>query len=301
MSTLSNRTVLVTGGTGFIGSALVSALLELGARVLMLGRTAPALVPDGAEFVAADLGEADAISALSDRLAGVVAVAHLGGFIPRSGGEDDAVEAARANCLGTAALLDALPEPPEVFCLASSVDVYGPSSSGLVREEQAPNPDSFYGASKLAAEGIAQLHAQKGGYACAVLRVTHVYGPGDRSSKLVPLVLGRIRGGRAPLIFGEGDDARDLLYVDDVVAAFVAVLEARVSGVFNVSSGEATSVAELVHGLLDASRSELEPEHRPAGDTPPRRCAYSPEKLRKSVAWRPRVKLAEGLRKTCEG
>jgi nucleoside-diphosphate-sugar epimerase len=184
--------------------------------------------------------------------------------------------------------------PRSVF--ASTDQVYGPDPP-LPTPETAPlDPEGPYAASKAAADLLVR---QLPGV--VVARLVNVYGPGDRhGSRLVPGTIAAVRAGRAPVIRGTGESARDLLFVEDAVAALLALADDGVAGeAYNVGTGTAHTVREVVDTVLRVAGSDLEPEvlgEAALGEGGRR--AVDVAKIRAAVGWEPATSLEQGLQRT---
>jgi nucleoside-diphosphate-sugar epimerase len=291
-------TVLLTGASGFLGGAVLERLTRRSHRVITLGRTVPRSARP-ASHLAADLGEPATILRHREALRQVELAAHLGGHVLHAAApaSDDPVQAARVNVAGTARLLAALPPSLRGFCFASTLDVYGPPRSCPVREDHPPAPATHYAASKLAAETLLEVWSGRHGVPLAVLRLTHVYGPGDPSAKAVPSFLRACLRGERPRVRGDGSDVRDYVYVEDAADAVVRALELRAAGTFNIASGAGISIRQLLAAVRLATGSSVEPAWLPAV-RPASRVILDPGRARVALGWEPRIGLAEGLRRT---
>jgi UDP-glucose 4-epimerase len=203
----------------------------------------------------------------------------------------------RVNVAGTARLLAALPPSLGGFCFASTLDVYGPPRDCPVREDHPLAPVTHYAASKVAAEALLDAWSGRHGVPLAVLRLAHVYGPGDPSAKAIPSFLGACLRGERPTVRGDGSDVRDYVYVEDAADAVVQALERRAAGTFNVASGAGVSIRELLAAVRLATGSSVEPRWLPAARAASR-VVLDPGRARVALGWEPRIGLAEGLRRT---
>lgn len=184
--------------------------------------------------------------------------------------------------------------PRSVF--ASTDQVYGPDPPLPVAETAPLEPEGPYAASKAAADLLVR---QLPGV--VVARLVNVYGPGDRhESRLVPGTIAAVRAGRRPVIRGTGASRRDLLFVEDAVAALIALAgDGEAGEAYNVGTGEAHAVREVVDTVLRVAGSDLEPEV--LGGAPPGeggRRAVDVAKIREAVGWTPSTSLEDGLRRT---
>jgi len=296
----SGRRIVVTGATGFIGGALLRRLRDLEADVVCLGRSAPPSAGP-VTFLPADLAQPETLARHRDALRGVDALVHLGGAILRSSdlAADEMARALRVNVEGTARLLEALPAPPGHVCYTSTLDVYGPPDSLPIGEDHPTRPATFYAVSKLAAEHLLGVWAERTGTPLAVLRLSQVYGPGDTSAKAIPTFVRTYLRGEVPRIRGDGSDTRDWVYVDDVVDALEATIRRRATGTFNVAGGAGCSIREMLGLVRRLTAARAEPVWEPA-PRPPTHVVLDIGRARAAFGYDPRVPLKEGLRRTVD-
>jgi CDP-glucose 4,6-dehydratase len=314
-SWVSGATVLVTGGHGFMGSWLARGLLDGGARVLVLGRKGsspsgfalPGLA-DRCETVGAGLLDADSLQrVLVDE--GVGAVFHLAAVTVVSEAARSPREAYEVNVRGTWALLDACRaagEQVERVVVASTDRVYGAGEGLPYREGHGLKPRHPYDASKACADIVARSYALSFDMPVAVLRLANVFGGGDpHESRLVPGTVEALLLGRPPEIRSNGEMMRDFLYVEDAVAAYLAVAgsldQAELRGrAWNAGLGKPVTVLEVVRRLIEISGVEVEPDVRGVG-FPPGEVPYQwldCSALTHELGWHPEWDLERGLEAT---
>jgi UDP-glucose 4-epimerase len=289
--------VLVTGGAGFIGHHLTRALLGRGLAVtvlddLSMGRREN--VPAAARFVAGDVRDA---SVVRDALDGVDAVLHQAAVVSIRASLEHFVRDAEVNLMGTLTLLREIAARRLARAvLASSMAVYADSSRPDPLSEGAPTvPISPYGLAKLAAERYWLLIGAQAGVSATVLRYFNTYGPNQTPTPYVGVVtifIERLLAGAAPRIFGDGEQARDFVHVDDVVAANLAVLDAPAAAVggrvFNVGTGHATSVKEVAAMLIRALAPGTRAEYLPPAAGEMRNAIADVSAIRAALGWMPR-------------
>jgi CDP-glucose 4,6-dehydratase len=307
---------LVTGGHGFVASHLARALLERGDSVTVLDRAAPRLsglalqgVEGDVEPIEADLRDPAAIVAAVE--AGEYdSVFHLAAQTLVGPAMADPTETFEVNVRGTWSILEGCrrADVPAVI-VASSDKAYGPHRELPYREDFQLRPASPYEASKAAADAIALSYRPAFGLPVAVTRFANVYGGGDLNfSRLIPEAIVAVLEGRRPAIRSDGSPQRDFLFVEDAVAAYLAVEHAVGAGgpaageAFNAGGERPHSVAEVLESIAEVSGRDVEPEYHgtgnPAGEID--RQYVDSSKLREATGWRPRVELREGLRRSLE-
>ena len=272
---------LVTGGAGFVGSHLVDALLERGDDVFVLddlstgrGSNLFDAVAAGAIAIPADVTDPGAVSRVLAADPPRV-VFHLAGQTDREIARSDPGLGARIDVEGTVNLLEAARRAGvRRLVLASSFEVYGDRVPA--REDDEACPRCPAGLAKLAAERYAGLYAERYGLATVSVRLASVYGP-----RQVPLggggvvaafALALTRGG-SPVLFGDGLQTRDFLYVDDAVGLLLAAADSDLAGVVNAGTGRGTSIGDLLHQMAKiAGDGDLDPVPEPEREGEARQC-----------------------------
>lgn len=213
------------------------------------------------------------------------------------------------NVRGTWSLLEACRTAGglERVIVASSDKAYGQQAHLPYEEERSPLQGSFpYDASKAAADVITRSYATTFGLPVAVIRAANIYGGGDLDlRRIVPGTIASALSGRAPLIRSDGSLERDYVFVDEVVAGYVAAAEklddVEIRGqAFNLGSETPVRVIDLVRLILKVMEVELEPEILGVAKSEIDRQFLSSEKARRMLGWEPQVPLEEGLRRTVE-
>ena len=242
---LVDKNVLVTGATGFIGSHLVQKLSAAGAQVTAVGPalgwrpTVPSLVRQGrVRFVKLEAyWNPTSLRRLEPYMEGTNYVVHLGYTMPQGRNSlEKAISDLRRNVLGTLRLAQHIPDSVSKYCFASSVMVYGCHPPQPVSETDPPSPVSAYAAGKLAAETYLRFHAEKTDLPLSILRLATVYGPMETDPRAIPNFIRQVLAGRPPIIYGCGNDIRDYVHIDDVIAAIMLALtkQSTIPQVYNI-------------------------------------------------------------------
>jgi UDP-glucose 4-epimerase len=298
-SRISGRTILVTGGAGFIGSHIAAALAPTNeVRVLDDCSTGSRdRVPETATLIGGDVADPDTVAAA---MAGVDLVFHQAAqvSVPRS--FETPVLCHRSNATGSLLMLDRARAEDARVVLASSAAVYGEPEGVPVAETAPTTPGSPYGVSKLAAEGYARTYAERYGLETVPLRYFNVYGPGQSASdysNVVTAFLGRALAGDPLTVHGDGQQTRDFVHVRDVVRANLAAAtaDAATGDPINVGTGRSVTVRELAERLRAAAGSDSEIRHTDSRDGDIEHSCADIERARRVLGFEPSVDLKTGL------
>ena len=312
MNQIAGARFLITGGAGFVGSAITDQLLEAGASEIRIidnfirgswSNLKPAIDSGRVKVTEGDIRDTDLVDQLTG---GVDYVFHQAALrITRCAeAPREAVEVLMTGSLNV--LEAAVRHRVKKIVAASSASVYGEPSYLPMDEEHPFNNRTLYGAGKIASEQMLRAFCDMQGLPYVAFRYFNVYGPRMDITGVYTEVLIRwlnaIESGSPPLIFGDGRQSMDFVYVGDVARANLLALQSDVSDVaLNVGTGVETSLNQLCDVLLKLSGSDLKPEYRPARATAnvSRRRA-SIEKAERLLGFRSGVALEEGLRRLIE-
>ena len=305
-SVFDGTTACVTGGAGFIGSHLVEALLDHGARVVVLddfSSGSPAnLPPDSSRL---DIHEGSILDpeALASACRGARFVFHHAALVsvPESFERPDDYQ--RVNVEGTRQVLEAARGAGvDRLVYAGSCSAYG-NLPGLPKSESDPvDPTSPYARTKLEGELLVEQHAAGSEFDTVRLRYFNIFGPRQAHDSpyaaVVPKFVEALQSGGTPLVFGDGGQTRDFVHVRDVVQAnlLAATCSSRLAGrVINVGSGHRISILEVLHAVVHAMQVPMAVEHRPERAGEVRDSEASIELARELLRYEPRFGLAESI------
>jgi CDP-glucose 4,6-dehydratase len=312
---LKSRSILVTGAYGLLGGWLVKTLLEGGAEVVVIRRDATAHsaldsmgLTDAANVVSGDIC-ADGLIERALAEYEVDSVFHLAAQTLVPTANHAPTSTFEANVRGTWLLLEACRRHgAERVVVASSDKAYGPHQDLPYREDHALLPRYPYDASKAAADLIARAYWHTWRLPVAVTRFANLYGGGDlNGSRLIPEAITATLAGRRPVIRSDGSPERDFLYVEDAVAAYLAIWRALGAGeasgeAFNAGGGRPHRVLDVVRAVCRLTGSGLEPDVQgsgtPSGEIDRQWVDHS--KLSTLTGWQPQVSLEEGLTRTID-
>lgn len=314
---------LVTGGAGFIGSNLVDVLLRQGDEVVVLDNLSTGrrinlkgALSDGARLAEVDIRDAESVSHTfsdfrPDR------VFHLAAQIDVRRSVADPAFDAGINVGGTAILLEACRSlgdangkgMPRFVFVSTGGALYGEGAGRqLPLDEQTEiGPLSPYGQSKAAAEGYIGLYERLYGVSGISLRLGNVYGPRQDplgEAGVIAIFCGKFLSGDNPVVYGDGLQTRDYIYVSDVVGALIAAAASDARGALNIGTGIETNVLELIDGLRDAAGDSapesFQPAFAPARTGEVQAISIDPARAADELGWRAQVGLEDGLRRTLE-
>ena len=292
MPALEHRSVLVTGGGGFVGYPTVRALLAAGARVRVLDvMESTRLAGLDCDVLVGDIADGAVVEAACR---GIELLVHLA-VLPLTHANAEPSLAFETNVRGSFNVFDAAGRAGVTRAVyASASSAYGPTAAYPIDEDFPLRPTAFYPATKAAGEMLLRGLGGTYGYSFAVLRYMNVYGPGQIAG-VVPAVARALLAGERPRLSGDGNQAFDFVHIDDCARANMLALASDVNGdEFNVGSGEATSLNELVSRFGDVLGREIKPRHEgPVSTAPPR--YGSIERARALIGYQPQVALSDGL------
>ncbi len=311
---LDNSRILVIGGAGFIGAFVVKELLkENVAEVVIYDNFARGNMDNLTEVLQDDRckifelgGEIRDVDVLDAAMKGVDYVFHLAAMwllhckdFPRT--------AFDVNIAGTFNVLEAcVKNKVKKLVYSSSASVYGDAVELPMTEEHPFNNKNFYGASKIAGEAMCTAFNDRYGLEIIGLRYMNVYGRGQDQTAaytgVVPIMLNKIEANEAPLINGDGSQAYDFIYVEDVASCNVAALKSDTKfGFYNVGTEVQTSIKVLCETILKLKSSDLQVKYKPYSENDARALVQnrigSREKAEKELGFMYKYDLEEGLQK----
>jgi UDP-glucose 4-epimerase len=296
------KRVLVTGGAGFIGSHVAEAFLAAGWEAAVLDDLSSGKrenVPAGARFYPCDIRSAAAAEAV-ERERPHVLCHHAAQIDVRRSMADPRLDA-EVNLVGLLNLLEAAVRAggvERVLFASSGGATYGDTDVIPTPEGHPQRPVSNYGAAKAAGELYLGVYRAAHGLPFAALRYANVYGPRQDphgEAGVVAIFCGRLLEGKPCVVYGDGRNTRDYVYVGDVARANLLAAEKGFSGALNVGTGVETEVNRIHALLARAAGSRGELERRPARVGEQRRSCVDPSAAGAALGWRPEVRLEEGL------
>jgi UDP-glucose 4-epimerase len=299
---------LVTGGCGFIGSHLADALIARGHTVRIVDDLSTGRIenkPAAAELYKGDVADPDLVATA---MRGMDGCFHLAAVASVERSNIDWSATHRTNLTGSITVFDAARRAnsrsaiPVVY--ASSAAIYGDNLDMPLSETSVTHPLSAYGADKLGSElhGFVAWHVH--GVPTCGLRFFNVYGPrqdpASPYSGVISIFCDRMRAGRGIVIYGDGGQSRDFVFVGDVVRALLAAMEHTTAAAqsYNVCTGRPTTLRELVEAIADALETTPNISYAPARQGDIRVSCGDPSGAHAALGFEARTGLAEGLLRT---
>ena len=304
------KTILVTGGSGFIGSCFIRQYLNRTKKIINLDLLTYAanqgqILASNYELIQGNICDQKLVESLLEK--GVDAIVHFAAETH----VDRSIESSRpfidTNVLGTLSLLEAVRKFPKIhFHHVSTDEVYGELGlTGAFSEASPYAPNSPYSASKAASDHLVRAFAHTYGLKTTISHCSNNYGPGQYPEKLIPLVLKKCLSNQPIPLYGNGSNVRDWLYVKDHVDAIWKILESGREGVtYDIGGGTEMTNLELVHLLTDLLSNKTGKEYRSlitlVQDRPGHdfRYAIDSSKIKRELAWEPVTSLSDGLKMT---
>jgi len=293
---------LVTGGAGFIDSNLVKQLLDDGHEVIVLDNLMSGYrynlnpFPD-VRFIKGDVRDP---AVVSQAVNGIEVIFHLAASVGNTRSIEHPIEDSEINIIGTLQVLEAARQHSvlKVF-FSSSTGIFGELKTLPIREDHPVEPDSPYGASKLAAEKLCLAYSKLYNIEVVCLRYFNVYGPNQRYDaygNVIPIFAYRLLHHLPLIIYGDGEQTRDFVNVRDVAQAnYKPAMSQVVSGAFNIASGYSITIERLAELMLGASGIQVKIEHGPPRQGDVRFSLADISAARLALGYEPTVSLKEGL------
>jgi UDP-glucose 4-epimerase len=299
---------LVTGGAGFIGSHLADALLAQDHRVVAFDNFVSGkrdnLARDQGDLTLIE-GDVRSIGRFAGEIGEVDTILHLAALISGYDSLESPEDYIDVNLGGLLRVIEFASErrvPRIVF--ASSSTVYGNQGASALTEATPPDPLTVYALTKLAGEHLLKLYGAMHGFSHCSLRLFNVYGPRqapDHPYANVTCKFSHATANGLPVtLFGDGEQSRDFVYVDDVVRAFLAVLEGSCEAIYNVGTGKDARINELIAALGTISGRPLEVERQAAWPNDIRSIRADTARFAGEFGFQPEVPLSEGLARTVD-
>ena len=298
--------IAVTGGTGFIGRYVVEKLLEQDYDVSVLATKQDKKLSSGSKlFAKSKFVKSDILNPkkISSSLNGFDCVVHLAALRSTKDSVEAPLQYNRMNIDGTVNVLEAVRvNRIKKMVFASISSVYGNDFEVPQKEDCCPEPSNPYGLSKLVGEKYCAMYSAAYGIESVSLRPFNVYGPRQKfGDSVISMFIASALSGKKPVIYGDGSNLRDFVYVEDVADAFALALKniSKVKGkAINVGSGKNHSVAQILKMVEKISGTKLSIETKQNFPGNVKETLADISRAKNLLGWEPKYSLEQGLRKT---
>ena len=306
--------VVVTGGAGFIGSHTVEALATRGYRVVVIDNFYSGSIENllrarsrWIEILDVDVSDFSTLYEKIKHIArssDIIGIIHLAAIVNIWEAFENPELVFRVNIVGTFNILEVARRLDiERIVYSSSVAVYGEPEYLPIDEDHPLKPDNLYGESKLVGERLLYSYIRYYSLSGVALRYFNVYGPRMRPGLYAGVVykfIEALSSRQKPVIYGDGEQTRDFIFVEDVVSANLRALNSNYNGSLNIGTGVETSINNLYREICSIISYCPEPEYKPPRLGDVRRSRASIKLATRELGWRPKTSLREGLEKTIE-
>lgn len=299
--------VLVTGGAGFIGSNLVFKLIDRGYHVGILDNLSTGHyenlkgLEDKIKFFEIDINDFEKVNEVIGEYDTII---HLAAMVSVPESVEKPMECYRTNVLSTINILDQCVKNNQKFIFASSAAVYGEDKSEVKIEDIPADPISPYGLSKFDVEKLCEIYGKQYGLQYSCFRNFNVYGPkqdiNSPYAAVIPIFINKALKGEDLTIFGDGEQTRDFIYVEDVANAYIQAIEGDYNNVFNLGCNRRNSIKDIAQIVLSEIPTTSKVEFKEARKGDIKHSLSSYDKYNKISGWKPNVELLDGIRRTIE-
>lgn len=284
--------ILVTGTSGFIGKHLLQKLVSNFGKNNILALTSKPTTE--CNYILHNNYDFEPDYLLKNKYHKITSIIHAGAFIPKKSGDSNNISQCNSNIYNTEKLLNLeLPQLKEIVFL-STVDVYK-NSNDRINENSTIKPETLYGLSKYYCEKMIEKYCHKINIPYSILRVGHVYGPGEEQyQKLIPIVIKNVLKEKPVTLFGKGNDIRTFIYISDVVDSIIKSIENSANNVINVVGNNEISIGYLINKIYLLSNKKVV-LNKVSSNNKPRNLVFDNKRL-KNELHQPKVGLDEGLK-----
>ncbi len=297
--------ILVIGGTGFIASHIVEALLEEDNRIRIIDRTIKYCFEDPdnrVEYMCADYGDQ---KILKKALKNIDCVIHLASSTVPGTSNENPIADIENNLINSVRLLEEMNAAgvKKIIYFSSGGTVYGEAKILPIAEEHEKNPICSYGITKLAIEKYIFLHQHLYDLEPVILRPSNPFGPRQGhlgSQGAIATFTDRIINKNPITLWGDGQIIRDYVYIKDLVDACRAAIRSSVTGIFNIGSGKGTTLTDIIRMIETCTGIKAKIEHNPPRNFDIQKIILDISKAEKYLNWAPSIDIESGIRLHCD-
>lgn len=299
---MKEKTILITGGAGFLGSHLAQKLAREN-RVIAIDivNNLPQDIKQSIKFYEMDVADPEGgIEEVFQKERPQI-VYHLAGPIALRREINDPLFKKSLNILGNLnTILNCCTKygVEKIIFFSSGGAIYEKANIIPTPEDYLAHPISLYGSANLIIEEYLKTYYQKYGLNFTILRLSNVYGPRQWGSGIIPSIITKIISDESPIIYGNGTQTRDFIFVEDAIEASIFAIKDNKNKTYNVSSGEEISVNELLDKIAAILNKPNKPVYTSQKINEIERSCLDNSKIKKELRWQPKTNIDQGLKET---
>jgi nucleoside-diphosphate-sugar epimerase len=298
--------IVITGASGFLGQNVAKRLIEAGHRCILLDlneigdqRLAQTVLEGRALFCRCDLGDRSTLLPVLDLLNGPAYLVHLASRVEATR-EFTGLDAHFGVHLDPIfGLMEVFGQSLEGVCFASTIETYGFPQRLPIDESHPTVPFNLYGVGKLNAEHLLRIYCERAELPQCVLRLSHIYGPGETYRKAIPVFIEHCLRNRDVTLQAGGRERRDFVHVDDIARAISLAIERKANGIYTISGGQSVAIREALEIIMEQCGANISVHDQPAS-RPGIDYEFDLSHARGELGYEPQVSLAEGLKSEIE-
>jgi UDP-glucose 4-epimerase len=294
--------ILILGGTGFIGSHIIDALVKLNHTIKVIDRTLKHTIPTKEiEYIQADFSNQEK---LLEALSGVDLVIHLISTTGPKSSNLDPIADTESNLINTLKLINAMEKAnvKRLIYFSSGGTVYGNPTQVPITERHTTRPLCSYGITKLAIEHHLFMHQELNNLRVTVLRPSNPYGPrqGNLGSQgVIATFANQIKNKQPIKVWGDGTIIRDYIYISDLVSACTQAIQLDITGTFNIGSGQGFSLKQVIANVEMALKQKANVIYADNRNFDVKKIILDTSLAKEKLKWRPEIKFEEGIERYC--
>ncbi|MCK4781681.1 NAD(P)-dependent oxidoreductase [Candidatus Parcubacteria bacterium] len=290
--------ILITGGNGHLGRVLLKKISNRNYNIFVLDKEKSIKQVKNIKYIQADISQKRELYKYKNLFKKIDVLMHLAAYVPKEQKLDDIYKSIDINLRGSINLINLLKEKSK-FIYANTLEIYTVFSKHIIDENLSNEPPSYYAISKLFAERYLEIICKKKNIKFVSLRFGSIYGPGEKIQRAIPnFIKSGIRNDDI-IIFGNGQEKRQFLYIEDAARSIIKAIKYRKSNIFNISSEENINILNLAKLIIKISKSKSRIIFKPRVKEK-RDLVFSIRKAERELKFHPIFKLNQGLEKEIE-
>jgi len=303
MQNLSKNKILVIGGAGFLGSHLTQSLIRQRYQVVVIDllNNLPEEMRHSVRFYKLDIADSKIREVFKKERPKIVY--YLTGPINLRRSIDDSLFQKSLDILGNLnSVLECCTQygAKKIIFFSSGGAIYEKAKIIPTPENYLIHPTSLYGLANLIIEKYLKSYYQKYGLNFTILRFSNVYGPRQWGSGIIPSIIAKVLLNQSPIIYGNGKQIRDFIFVDDAITAALLAIKDNKNQIYNVGSGKEININEIFNKITKILHKKIEPVYNPSKIDEVERSCLDSTKIKKELEWKPKINIDQGLKKTID-